>query len=93
MITIQFAAGPTFKPFWQQIKEHGFDVNHFLVIDIVTDDLLDNHWKDMSEKSGFQICSRSYGEEKEGLAQGFNPTELSLHRMAREKKTFHHITT
>jgi hypothetical protein len=55
-ITLQFAAGPTFKPFWQQVKEHGFDVNHFLVI--VTDDLLDNHWKEMSEKSGFENLSK-----------------------------------
>jgi hypothetical protein len=50
-VSLQWPAGPDFIPLWKQVKEHGFGVKHFLVI--ITDNILEHHWPDMSEKSGY----------------------------------------
>ncbi|XP_064631271.1 toll-like receptor 4 [Lineus longissimus] len=48
-ISLQWPAGPRFIPLWKQIKDHGFDVKHYLVI--VTDDFIENQWPEIREKS------------------------------------------
>jgi hypothetical protein len=55
-VTLQWAAGPDHIQLWKQVKEHGFDVRHFLVI--ATDDVLKNHWPEMSEKSGLENLAK-----------------------------------
>ncbi|XP_064635243.1 leucine-rich repeat-containing protein 15-like [Lineus longissimus] len=55
-VTLQWAAGPDYIPLWKQVKEYGFGVIHFVVI--VTEDLLKNHWPEMSANSGVENLSK-----------------------------------